>query len=193
MSAIAPKKIGISNLNPLYYSINNTNQYILLQEKDVFKQAAVIVWKSNTGELATSQKVNTISVQRLFNNNRQFIKLQQSFDQQLKLKEELFSDYPKYILKEKFKYSVEPILNFSPDKVTLQLTDDLSIFYTILKGDFTVYFEHFITEDYGSSDEVIVSIFKDDLNIINFAGTLSDSLKELNNAIVPNTLISEFA
>lgn len=193
MSTIAPKKIGTFNSNQLYYSINNTNHYILLQEKDVLKQAPLIVWKSNTGEIATSQKPNNVTVQYLFNNNRQFIKLQQSFDHQLKLKEELFRDYPIDILTEKFKYSAELILNFIPDKITLQLTDDLSIFYTIMKGDFTVYFEHYITEDYGSSDEVIVSIFQNDLNIINFAGSLSDSLEELNKAVLPNTLISEFA
>lgn len=168
MSAIAPKKIGISNSNLVYYSLNNTQDYFLLQEKDVLEQSHPIMWKPNTGEIATSQKANNITAQNSFNNNRQFIKLQQSFDHQLKLREELFSDYPKYMLREKFKYSVEPILNFFPDKVTLQLTDDLSIFYTILKGYFTIYFEHYITEDYGCSDEVIVSVFKKDLNIINF-------------------------
>lgn len=192
MSATA-QQIGVSNSSLVYYSINNTPDYFLLQEKEELKQAHFILWKSNTGEVATSQETNNITVQSSFNNNRQFIKLKQSFDNQFKSRKELFNDYPKSSLYEKFKYSVEPILNFFPDKITLQLTDDLSIFYTLLKGSLTIYFEHYITEDYGYSDEVIVSIFKNDLNVINFAGSLSDSLKELSSEVSPSPLISEFA
>lgn len=190
MSTIAPGIIQRNYSQNVYYSLNNKWDYFPVVQNDLLDEDHPIAWKQNTGEVAFAQKAANVAGQNSFNNNRQFIKLQQAFDQQIKLRKDLIGDCSTDI-EANFKYSSESLLNFSPDKISLQLTDDMSIFYTILKEDLTIYFEHFLTDDFDS-DEAIVSIFKEDINIINFAGSFSDSLKELYATEIPNPFIFEF-
>lgn len=190
MSTIAPRKIERNNSQNVYYSLNNKMDFFPVVKNELFDEDHPIAWKQNTGEIALSHMPINFIGQVSISNNRQFIKLQQALNKQIKLREELLSDCSTEI-EANFKFSSESLLNFSPDKISLQLTDDLSIFYTILKGDLTIYFEHFITDDFDS-DEVIFSVFRGNKNIINFAGSFSDSLKELYAIEIPKTFIFEF-
>lgn len=153
-----------------------------------------IAWAQNTGESGNSHIEESSVSQNSFNSNRQFIKLEQSFDQQLEQFGNVFVGQNKYILKEKMKYSAEAILNCSPDKISLQITPEASVFYTFLRNGLAIYFQHYLIEEYDGSDEAIISIFKGDENIINFAGSLPDASSELNKALSPESLlIPEFA
>ncbi len=152
-----------------------------------------IAREQGTGEMGNKFVEDSGTFQNSFNSNRQFIKLEQSFDQQLANLQEVFGEQIEYVLHEKMKLSADAILNCSPDKISLQLTREGGIFYTFLKGDTTVYFEHFLIDEYDDSDEAIVSVFKGAENVINYAGSLSDALTELNKALLPESINLELA
>jgi len=192
MPAELPVRIDNYFPQQAYYATFDHRGYLPVISSSVGSVNPPIAWEQNTGESGNSYAEET--PQNSFNTNRQFIKLQQSFDLQLEQFENLFQDQNKYALKEKMKYSAEAILNCSPDRISLQITDEGSIFYTFLKNGSTIYFQHYLIDEYDGSDEAIISIFRGEENTINFAGSLSETFTELNKVLFPESLsISEFA
>lgn len=147
-----------------------------------------IAREQGTGEMGNKFVEDSGTFQNSFNSNRQFIKLEQSFDQQLVNLQEVFGGQTEYILHEKMKLSADAIINCDPDKVSLQLTHEGSIFYIVLKGTITIYFQHFLIDEYDDADEAIISVFEEDHNLINYAGSLRDACNELNKILSPESL-----
>jgi hypothetical protein len=111
--------------------------------------------------------------------SKSFIKLEQSFLNQLEDMQDVFSNQSKYQLQEKMKFSADALLSCVPDKISLELTYEGSIFYTVLKNDFKIYFQHFLVDEFDETEEAIVSVFKEDSNILNFAGALDETIEQL--------------
>lgn len=114
---------------------------------------------------------------------KSFIKLEQSFLNQLEEMRDVYSNQSKYQLQEKMKLSADALLSSFPDKISLELTHEGSIFYTVLKNDFKIYFQHFLVDEFDETEEAIVSVFKEDLNILNFAGTLDETIAQLGKML----------
>lgn len=189
MPADIPMKVENYNPQQAYYATVASNGYLpVILSGSVARINSSIAWEQNTGETRMMFGEETIMPQDPFNNNRQFIKLEQSFDQKLQQYKEVFAGQNDYVLKEKMKVSADAILNCSPDKISLQITNEGGVFYTFLKGDAAIYFQHFLIDEYDDSDEAIVSIFKGDQNIINYAGSLSNALIELHQALFPESI-----
>jgi hypothetical protein len=169
-----------------YYSNIAGNRYLPIIQSETVIMHTIIAWEQNTGESGNDHVEDVSYNMHSFKSNRQYIKLEQSFKQQLD-SFKIFSDQNQYLLKEKMKLSAEAILNYSPDKISLQLTYEGSIFYTFIKGNTVIYFQHFLIDEFDDSDEAIISIYKDQVNIINFAGSLTDVILELNNEFMPDT------
>jgi hypothetical protein len=114
------------------------------------------------------------------NTNRQFIKLEQTFLEQLESNKELFENQNQYALKEKMKLSSDILLNCYPDKISLNITEEGALFYTIIKDTLKIYFTHYLIDEFDDTDEAIVSVFDCENNIFNYGGTLSQTFFELN-------------
>src|SRR5579863_4432675 len=67
--------------------------------------------------------------------NRQYISLEQSFLSQIDKHKMIFEGQNTYSLQEKMKISTEVLLSSKPDKMSLQITDEGSIFYSVFKND----------------------------------------------------------
>jgi hypothetical protein len=78
---------------------------------------------------------------------------------------------------------------------SLEVTNEGSIFYTVLKNDIAIYLQHFLIDEFDGTDEAIVSVFRDDdENILNFGGTLVEAISHLNTILpLKSVLIPEFA
>ena len=183
MPAEVPKKIESYLPSEACYTSVNGAHFPVILSGSVTNINSFIAWEQNSGESGNTFSEENVLPQNSFNSNRQFIKLEQSFHQQLDLLSNIFVGQKRYILEEKMKTSVDVILNCSPDKISLQLTHEGSIFYTFLKDESTVYFQHYLIEEFDDSDEAIISIFKGDENILNFGGSLSDTFTVLNRAL----------
>ncbi len=187
------KIVNYLSLSGRYMPVTGTGYSPIMTGGSSIGMTPFIAWERNTGESKNMSAELSLSMQDPFENNRQFIKLVQSFKQELKKFSEVFQGN-KYILDEKMKVSAGAILNYSPDKVSLQLTDEGSIFYTFLRGEITVYFQHFIIDDCNNCDETILSIFKGNENLLNYAGSLIDAITELNTIFLPQTFgVTELA
>lgn len=123
------------------------------------------------------------------NDNKKFIKLEQSFSYQLEQSNDLFDGQNQYSLKEKMKLSTDALLSCYPEKISLELTVEGSIFYTLIKNDIKIYFQHFLIDEFDDSEEAIVSVFKDDYNLLNYAGSLHETISQLGLVLSQNSIV----
>ena len=86
------------------------------------------------------------------------------------------------------KISSDAILKIFPDRVSLEITDEGSIFYKIIKGDTTVFFEHFLIDEDDDTDEAIITVYQNDENILNFGGSLTEVINEANKFFLPHNI-----
>ncbi|HEY4288114.1 MAG TPA: hypothetical protein VGN00_13505 [Puia sp.] len=120
--------------------------------------------------------------------NRRFIKLDRSFISQLSQENNVFSGHPEYILREKMKISAELLLSCEPDVISLEVTNEGSIFYTWRKNDISIYLDHYLIEEHDGKDEAIVSIYKNNDKVADFAGSLDEVIVQINNSLVSESI-----
>jgi hypothetical protein len=121
--------------------------------------------------------------------NKQFIRLEQSFLDQLKKYGHFFEGHSEYLLQEKMKLSADILLNCNPDKISLQVTDEGSIFYTLIKDDITIYFQHYIVDEFDGSDEAIVTVYKGPQLLFNHAGSLTETISVLSTKLGSHAIV----
>ena len=63
-----------------------------------------------------------------------------------------------------------------------------NIFYTFFKDGLTIYLQHFLIDEYDGSDEAIINIFKGHESLLNFGGTLNDSILMICKYLTPKSL-----
>ncbi len=139
----------------------------------------LIAWETNSG--AYRRVWNGSAEDNTFIGIRQFIKLEESFLSQLEENEhEIFVGKNRYSLREKMKISADAILKFSPEKISLELTSEGSIFYKMIKGEFKIFIEHYLIDEYDGKDEALMTIFHHDTNILSYAGELDEVINQLS-------------
>jgi hypothetical protein len=151
------------------------------------KTQTSIAWNPNTGDFKNNSMDDNSYLHTSFNNNRQFIHLQQSFTQCLDQNLSVFEGQNNYVLDEKMRLSADALLNYCPDKISLQVTDEGSIFYTLSKDELSIYFQHFLIDDQDGSDEAIITVYKGEENILNYGGSLVDTLGMMNSILTPES------
>jgi hypothetical protein len=147
----------------------------------------IIAWEHNSGEIIKRQIDDAFISHTPFNSTRQFIKLEQSFLRQLN-SNDAFEGQNKYFLQEKMRISADTLLNCFPDKVSLEVTNEGSIFYTLIKDDLRIYFQHYLIDEFDDTEEALVSIFKGEDNLLNYGGTLTETLKELSRYLISQNI-----
>jgi hypothetical protein len=90
-------------------------------------------------------------------NDREFISLETSFTEQCKRYPEVYPLEKLPYFKQKMAVSLSSLLSLHPDKISMQVTYESSIFYTLIKGRLTVYLQHYLEVD-DDTDEAIVTI-----------------------------------
>ncbi|MBC7388709.1 MAG: hypothetical protein H7329_05835 [Opitutaceae bacterium] len=122
--------------------------------------------------------VKYYSASEMFENDKEFVRINREFKIQFSEKSELFPGLNFQDAHEKMKTSLSEVLNFSPEKISLQLTHEGSLFYTFLKDGAKFYIQHYLTTA-DNEDEAFLNIFYSDQKNENFAGELSNILKQL--------------
>jgi len=70
----------------------------------------------------------------------------------------------------------------------MEVTYDQSIFYTVKKGEYIFFIEHFLDTINDDEDEAILTVFKGDDKLPSYAGNLYETLREINVVLINNTL-----
>lgn len=68
--------------------------------------------------------------------------------------------------------TLNKILNLNPLAVSYELTYEQSILFTFIFGDFTFFLQQNLTLENDDDDEVLLSVFKNDESLPNYAGSL---------------------
>lgn len=121
---------------------------------------------------------NYNSASELFENDKEFVRINHEFKTQFKAKSEYFLGLSLNDVNRKMKTSLSELLYFSPEKISLQLTNEGSLFYTFLKDGAKFYLQHYLNTA-NNEDEAFLNIFYSDENNENFAGELSNILQQL--------------
>ncbi len=178
-----------STLSPHYvYEPDIIDSTIAIHTATSSLSRFLVAWNQNTGMMQHAGAGNFLVATNSFKNNKQFIKLYQSFSEQLEINADVFFGENNYTLQEKMKISSDAILKIFPDKVSLEITDEGSIFYKIIKQDTTVFFEHFLIDEDDDTDQAIITVYQNDENILNFGGSLTEVINETNKFFLPHNI-----
>lgn len=148
-----------------------------------------IPWSENSGESSYASPAIPVLPRNLFRDERQLVNLHKSFIGQLEGKRDVLGGQSDYLLVEKMKLSAEPILACLPDKISLEVTWDGSIFYKVVKNDLTVHFEHFLVEEFDGSDEVMMTIYKSDIQVLLYGDTLINAVNALSKFLASHKIV----
>ena len=114
-----------------------------------------------------------------------------SFNEQYEVNKDYFGETKYQDLIDRFKSSATMLLSYSPEKMTLELLHDGSVFYTLIKNQFNIYFGYYLIDDIDDPDVAGVSIFENDHPILNFSGTFLECRKILYQTIHRNYSVNE--
>ena len=129
--------------------------------------------------------MSSLGIFQISNSDRKFIHFEKSFKNQFELLSAYFENLTFQEANEKLSSSLISLLNINPDAISMELTRDKSIFYTLKKKDYTFFIQHFLNEIEEDEDEAILTVFKDDNKLPSYAGSLLQTISELNTLLEP--------
>jgi hypothetical protein len=112
--------------------------------------------------------------------NKQYIKCTDQFRRQCA---SFFPNLNPEQLLEVLQLSLGPILKMKFDSITLEITSEQSVYYTLKKDEFTFFFQHFLLAE-SDEDEAMLTYFKYNVNHDSYAGDLESTLRELYNLVM---------
>jgi hypothetical protein len=138
---------------------------------------------SSTGTTSVKWEKNTGVLPKIYDADRLFLKLHEAFKNQLRDNRELFQGKSDYELMERMHVSAELLIAFEPEKISLQLTNDRAVYYTVIKNHITLFFSHYLDCDTNDTDEVLLSIYYGKNNVLNYAGEMDEAIAAANNIL----------
>ena len=131
----------------------------------------------------------TVSNVSISNSDKKFILFKNSFKSQFDSLLAFFSELDFEEANEKLSSSLSSLLDTNPDAISMELTHEQSIFYTVKKDDYTFFLQHFLNEIDEDADEAILTVFKGNDKLPSYAGSLSQTISEIDSLLEPaNTL-----
>ena len=106
------------------------------------------------------------------NQDDNLIRLKENFNNELNR----FEEGARALASEVFESSLFYLSKVSPDKIIVELTDDYSLYYSIIKNDFSIFLE-----EYMDDREVIVSLFKNDVKQKSLSGNIESVTSRLRD------------
>lgn len=110
-----------------------------------------------------SYQSNTIFNYEQFNDNKKYLKLKSKIQKQIESKKKFYKGLSTEFIEKEFAACTNELFEIQPDLISVELTSEQSLFYTLKKNSFTLFFQYFISENkYNQSEEALLSIFNND-------------------------------
>lgn len=119
------------------------------------------------------------------NSDKKYINFKKSFKVQFETLSEYFANVDFVSAEEKLSSSLSSILASYPDVISMELTHEQSAFFTIKKNEYTFFIQHFLNEIDEDEDEAILTVFKGNQKLPSYAGSLLQTISELNSVFEP--------
>ena len=110
-----------------------------------------------------------------------WIDLNLKFNYSLKQKKHLFSNISPSIIENDFKKSLEHILSFSPEIISVGVSDDECVYIYFEKDNKSVYFDLFFEPD--QETEVSLTIFENKESKVSYVDYLDNSINKLKKEL----------
>ena len=168
---------------PLYSISNNISKGGLFFALDENSTAIRKIDRYTTTEEVFSTQ-HEFGTQHEFSNDKILIDTRLSIKNQLKHylsyyeENRINKEYLNYI----FETSLNEILKFNPEKLSVEITHDYSLFYSIFKNDIKVYLEFFLKNE-EDEDSAMLSVYKSDENMKSFGGSWHYIFEKLKSEI----------
>jgi len=114
-----------------------------------------------------------------------FSRIRNSFEEQFQKLSEHFKDLDKNEVKNKLDLSLIGLLLINPDVISMELTWEKSLFYTLKKDRYTFFIQYFLDEIESEDDEAIMTVFENDNKLPSYAGILQDVIDTLQKYFSP--------
>ena len=151
------------------------------------------VRRRNIQEDSGTLLIKRLSKSRNFsqNSNIEFVHFEIDFKNQFKKLSEFYNGINGAYALDKMRTSLSELLYFQPDVLSMELSYERNIFYTLKKARHTAFFSVSLESDGDKEDEAFVSIFEDKVSLPNFSGSIEETINHMANSISRQRVILE--
>lgn len=111
---------------------------------------------------------------RIYGFDNKLIEISEKFKKELNDS----NDIDKSLAIKAFSDSINLILGLEPDNLSIEITESESIYYTLLKNNFSFYIEEFVDDN-----EVIVASFYNGIKQDSFSGNIQEIMFKINSML----------
>jgi len=133
----------------------------------------------NSWEDKNINKINTCNFLDRQNTIDKWIDLNLKFNYSFRQKEELFSNVSSNDVKNDFEKALENILSFSPEIISVGVSDDECVYIYFEKNNKSVYFDLFFEPE--KETEASITIFENKVSKFSFTDYLDNSINKIRD------------
>lgn len=123
--------------------------------------------------------------------DRKIISLDKEFNKQYEKCNEIYSKEDYYDYRDKFSKLTLEMLKMNPEKLSIELTNEKSAFFTAIKGDITLFFEQYLEElEDDNEDEALVSVYVNKESKEGYSGSLKYCLNKARTILYDITSVA---
>jgi len=154
-----------------------------------YRADVIQLYNSNLHTSNSNKKPYYEETYELTEVDKKYIHIEKSLKKQWQELRSFYESDVYDLLKNGMKQSLPLLLDLNPNKISLQISYDKSIFYTIIKNGITIYFDHFIQIE-EDMDEVVVNVYKNKQKIFSGSSSLENSYQKVQEFYLGETLPS---
>jgi hypothetical protein len=140
-------------------------------------------WKDKNDD-----KIDTCNFVEQEEKSDRWIDLYSKFNDSFKQKKHLFSNVSSYKIRGDFEKSLENILSFSPETISVGVSDDDCVYIYFEKDNKSVYFDLFF--DPEQKTEASITVFEDKVSKLSFTDYLDNSINKIRNEFITENELS---
>lgn len=122
--------------------------------------------------------------------NRRYVEYISEFSKNWTSKKLHFNSFTKDFVWDKFKTTIDQLLQLKPDYISFNLTNDCSIFFKAMVKGKNIYLELFFDEETEENVEAIVNIYKDGKVVIAYGGSIEETFQKVQELFIAKDKIT---
>ncbi|MDR0603957.1 MAG: hypothetical protein LBG80_06620 [Bacteroidales bacterium] len=142
----------------------------------------------NSWENKNDNKIYTCIFVEQEEKSDRWIDLYLKFRESFKQKEHLFSNVSLYGIENDFKQSLSNLLTFSPEVISVGVSDDECVCIYFEKNNKSVYFDLFFEPE--QKTEASITVFENKISKLSFTDYLDNSINKLRNEFIAENELS---
>jgi predicted HTH domain antitoxin len=136
----------------------------------------------NSWKDKNEDKIDTCNFVEQEEKSDRWIDLYSKFNDSFNRKKHLFSNVSAYKIRSDFEKSLENILSFSPETISVGVSDDGCVYIYFEKDNKSVYFDLFF--DPEQKTEVSITVFENKVSKLSFTDYLDMSIHKIRNEFI---------